>query len=87
MKIQLRLLSLLCVAGVLGSVGLASADVKRSDFDREGGYHEFVDDALLGGGVSPYGSWFKHRKQTARVALIRPRSSFVPEMLKSVDDL
>ena len=87
MKMRIRLLSLLCVMGVLGSVSLATADVKRSDFDRKGGYHEFVDDNLLGGGASPYGSWFKHRKPTARVLLIRPRSSFVPEMLKSVDDL
>ncbi len=87
MKMQIRLFSLLCVAGVLGSVSLASADVKRSDFDREGGYHEFIDDDLLGGGASPYGSWFKHRKSAPRVLLIRPRGSFVPEMLKSVDDL
>ena len=87
MKMQIRLVSLLCVAGVLGAVSLASADVKRSDFDREGGYHEFLDDNLLGGGESPYGSWLKHRKQSARVLLIRPRSSFVPEMLKSVDNL
>lgn len=81
------LFSLLGVTVVLGWASLASADVKRSDFDREGGYHEFDDDNLLGGGTAPYGSWFKHRRPTARVLLIRPRASFVPEMLKSVDNL
>jgi hypothetical protein len=87
MKMPIRLSVLLWVAGVLSWASLVSAEVKRSDFDQEGGFHEFVDDDLLAGGTSPYGSWMKLRKPAVRVLLIRPRASFVSEMLKSVDNI
>ena len=87
MKCSVLCLSLLAAAAVLCLPAVAGAQVKRSDFTKEGGEHVFLDDDLLGGGSSPYGSWLKHRKRAARTLLIRPRSSFVPEMYKSVEDI
>jgi hypothetical protein len=65
--------------------GVASADVERETRTRSGDLYEFKDDLLhtlppgahgdiLGGRIPPY-----------RVYLLRPRTHFVPEMLKSVE--
>ena len=87
MKRSVWCLSLLAAAAVLCLPAVASAQVDRSDYSKNGGEHVFLDDDLLGGGISPYGSWFKHRRPAARTLLIRPRSSFVPEMYKSVENI
>ncbi len=54
----------------------------------EKGYgYEFEDDPLSGGGFGPNDTLIKVRPRAARVTLIRPRTSFVYEMFKSVEDL
>jgi hypothetical protein len=87
MKRSVLCLSLLAAAAVLCLPAVASAQVKRSDWTKDGGEHVFLDDDLLGAVGSPYGSWLKHRRPAARTLLIRPRSTFVPEMYKSVEDI
>jgi len=54
----------------------------------ERGYsYEFTDDDLLGGGTAAYGTVIGSGTRFPRVLLIRPRTQFVAEMLKSVESL
>jgi hypothetical protein len=53
-----------------------------------GGYgYEFSDDPLNAGGFGPNDATIRVRPGPIRTTLIRPRTSFVPEMLKSVENL
>ena len=55
---------------------------------KEEGYgYEFSDDPLAAGGFGPNDATIRVRPRAARTTLIRPRTSFVPEMLKSVENL
>lgn len=80
------------LAGLVGVslIGLAPAafaqDVRESSGDDGYGY-EFSDDPLSAGGFGPNDSTIRVRAKPQRTTLIRPRTSFVPEMLKSVEDL
>jgi hypothetical protein len=56
--------------------------------DTDGGYgYEFSDDPLNAGGFGPNDATIRVRPTAARTTLIRPRTSFVPEMLKSVENI
>lgn len=80
------------VAGLVGFSLIAVApaafaqDAKESTGDDGYGY-EFTDDPLSAGGFGPNDSTIRVRAKAQRTTLIRPRTSFVPEMLKSVEDL
>lgn len=64
--------------------GKANAKEKKDD----GGYgYEFGDDPLSAGGFGPNDATIRVRPGAVRSTLIRPRTSFVPEMLKSVENL
>lgn len=55
---------------------------------KEDGYgYEFSDDPLQAGGVGPNDATIRVRPGPVRTTLIRPRTSFVSEMLKSVENL
>ncbi len=55
---------------------------------RDEGYgYEFSDDPLAAGGFGPNDATIRVRPGPVRTTLIRPRTSFVPEMLKSVENL
>ena len=55
---------------------------------KEDGYgYEFSDDPLAAGGFGPNDATIRVRPGPVRTTLIRPRTSFVPEMLKSVENL
>jgi hypothetical protein len=81
------------VAVVLAGVAFfvsssASAQVKSSDTGDGQGYgYEFADDPLSAGGFGPTDATIRVRPGPVRRTLIRPRTSFVPEMLKSVEQL
>jgi hypothetical protein len=67
---------------LIGSVAFAE-DKKKDD-----GYgYEFSDDPLNAGGFGPNDATIRVRPGPVRTTLIRPRTSFVPEMLKSVENL
>jgi hypothetical protein len=88
MKATRKLMSV--VAGVavfaVASTAFAQEDVKSADSD--GGYgYEFSDDPLNAGGFGPNDATIRVRPGPVRTTLIRPRTSFVPEMLKSVENL
>ena len=55
---------------------------------KEEGYgYDFSDDPLSAGGFGPNDATIRVRPGPVRTTLIRPRTSFVPEMLKSVENL
>lgn len=69
--------------------GGGAAGVKASGGGgKEDGYgYEFSDDPLAAGGFGPNDATIRVRPGPVRTTLIRPRTSFVPEMLKSVENL
>lgn len=81
------------VAGLVGFSVIVLAptafaqDVKESGGGDDGYGYEFTDDPLSAGGFGPNDSTIRVRAKAQRTTLIRPRTSFVPEMLKSVEDL
>jgi uncharacterized membrane protein len=80
-------------AGVVVAISLmaavASAQQKETQESKtEDGYgYSFDDDPLNAGGFGPNDATIRVRARAARTTLIRPRTSFVPEMLKSVENL
>ncbi len=71
--------------------GGANAPIKTSGgppTGKDSGYgYEFTDDPLNAGGFGPNDATIRVRPGPVRTTLIRPRTSFVPEMLKSVENL
>jgi hypothetical protein len=63
-----------------------SAKVKENKTEEGYGY-TFDDDPLNAGGFGPNDATIRVRPKAARTTLIRPRTSFVPEMLKSVENI
>lgn len=79
------------VGGLIGFAVVAAApaafaqDAKESAGGDGYGY-EFSDDPLSAGGFGPNDSTIRVRASVQRTTLIRPRTTFVPEMLKSVEN-
>jgi len=77
-------------AGVVAAMGvlLIGSVALAQDKKKEDGYgYEFSDDPLNAGGFGPNDATIRVRPGPVRTTLIRPRTSFVPEMLKSVENL
>jgi len=69
---------------LMSSFALAQGKDKKKD---EGYGYEFSDDPLNAGGFGPNDATIRVRPGPVRTTLIRPRTTFVPEMLKSVENL
>ncbi|MBX3212889.1 MAG: hypothetical protein KF850_12700 [Labilithrix sp.] len=67
-----------------GGAGVKATGAAGKD---EGYGYEFSDDPLAAGGFGPNDATIRVRPGPVRTTLIRPRTSFVPEMLKSVENL
>jgi hypothetical protein len=68
--------------------GSAGAKLTGGAGGKDEGYgYEFSDDPLAAGGFGPNDATIRVRPGPVRTTLIRPRTSFVPEMLKSVENL
>jgi hypothetical protein len=67
--------------------GAAAAKPAAAGGRDEGYGYEFSDDPLAAGGFGPNDATIRVRPGPVRTTLIRPRTSFVPEMLKSVENL
>lgn len=76
----------LCAFSWFLSSSIAAAQTRAACARGDCEYH-FDDEALDAPGYSAYGEWFKVRGRAKYVMLIRPRISFVPELLKSSDHL
>ena len=71
-----------------GGGGAGGAGVKNTGGKEGDSYgYEFSDDPLAAGGFGPNDATIRVRPGPVRTTLIRPRTSFVPEMLKSVENL
>jgi len=71
--------------GLLAFEGLASAQKKKAGSDVE--EMTFEDDKLLTSNLGPDQAKITTRGGPVRTILVRPRTSFVPEMLKSIENL
>jgi hypothetical protein len=78
---------LACAAAILAVASQAVAETEATTRVGDNDYYRFKDDALLGAGFGAEGDVIRVRGVGLRVLLIRPRASFVPEMLKSVENL
>jgi hypothetical protein len=75
------------IAGTLATSTAFAQAAKDLDKSSDGYGYEFSDDPLSAGGFGPGDATIKVRPRAARTTLIRPRTSFVPEMLKSVENI
>ncbi len=73
--------------GAPAAGGGAAAGAGGGKKDGDGYGYEFSDDPLSAGGFGPNDATIRVRPGPVRTTLIRPRTSFVPEMLKSVENL
>lgn len=72
---------------LIASMAFAQAKSTGGGKKDEGYGYEFSDDPLSAGGFGPNDATIRVRPGPVRQTLIRPRTSFVPEMLKSVENL
>lgn len=85
--------SIACVVGSLFVLAAAPALAEepaatgRSASDSRGYGYTFEDDPLTSGVAGTTGFVLTVRPKGAREVLLRPRTSFVPELLKSVEAL
>jgi hypothetical protein len=71
-----------------GGGGGAGAAATGDSSGGNGDYgYKFDDDPLSAGGFGPADATIRVRPGPVRTTLIRPRTSFVPEMLKSVENI
>ena len=81
----------LAITSILGITSIASADPTSSTFVEQAGADGqnvvFKDDPLAAGGLDPHDARITIRPMGIRTFLLRPRTQFVSEMLKSVESL
>ncbi len=77
---------LLCVCAILMGTALPAAAQEAPAGGGETSY-DFEDDLVQGDLVRPDGENLLVRRRGARDSLIRIREHFIPEMLKSVENL
>jgi hypothetical protein len=90
-----RTSKLLVIGLTLGTVLLLATSSFAQDAPAGGGNagagsdygYKFEDDPLSAGGFGPADATIRVRPGPVRTTLIRPRTSFVPEMLKSVENI
>ncbi len=86
---RLPLLVLLCAAAAsFAPAAMAQPAVKVAPppvDDGRGYEYKFTDDLLAGGGLGGTAPIIRVRAHALRSQLIRPRTSFVPDMLKSAE--
>jgi hypothetical protein len=78
-----RILAIAAGGVLLLSLGVASAQVQYAERTE----YSFDDDVVQGDLVRPDGELTVVRKKGKQRSLIRVRQHFVPEMLKSVEDI
>jgi hypothetical protein len=76
--------AIVCATFLLTFSGIAAAQTRASCTRGDCEYH-FDDEAMNAPGYSAYGQWFTSHSPPKRAPLIRPRISYVMELLKSPD--
>jgi hypothetical protein len=90
-----KLIGFTVFAGLLGIAGMASAQSKGGTAgtpqaaagEPAATSYDFEDDLVTGDLVRPDGELLSVRRRGNRASLIQIREHFIPEMLKSVEDL
>ena len=77
----------LCAAAMVAALGWASPSVAQKGGPPAETTYDFEDDLVSGDLVRPDGEQLIVRRRGRRTSLIRIREHFIPEMLKSVEDL
>ena len=80
-------LAVVLVSGAAAAQAPGAPAAPGGGGQKEGYGYEFSDDPLNAGGFGPNDATIRVRPGPVRTTLIRPRTSFVPEMLKSVENL
>jgi len=80
-------LSVVLISGAAAAQAAPAAPGGAAGGGDKGYGYEFSDDPLNAGGFGPNDATIRVRPGPVRTTLIRPRTSFVPEMLKSVENL
>jgi hypothetical protein len=80
-------LATILVSGIAAAQAGAAPPAGGGGEKKDGYGYEFSDDPLNAGGFGPNDATIRVRPGPVRTTLIRPRTSFVPEMLKSVENL
>jgi len=87
MALRPRLAALFIGLTLFSLAGRSYADVDKVERRKEGDYMVFIDDLLNSDVTQPSGGSIIVRKKAYRTTLIRPRTSFVMEMYKSVEGI
>ena len=77
----------LVFAALVGGASLASVPASAQDAPPGETTYDFEDDLVTGDLVRPDGEQLIVRRRGRRASLIQIREHFIPEMLKSVEDL
>ena len=72
---------------IAASLALVSAQALAQDAAAAGGGNGVTGTGAAAGGFGPNDATIRVRPGPVRTTLIRPRTSFVPEMLKSVENI
>jgi hypothetical protein len=78
---------LLMVVGILGLSVVGMNPMASAQDNEQTTTYDFDDDLVTGDLVRPDGELLNVRRRGRRASLIRVREHFVPEMLKSVENL
>lgn len=81
------LLALFGAAALLLTPAAYAQDGRQASDTSDDVHYEFEDDDLLAQAFGNQGDWVRVRPGPVRALLIRPRTQFVVEMLKSVEHL
>jgi hypothetical protein len=82
MKLKIVIAILLC-----SQISFAKDEFKVKNVQKDSYEYEFEDDPLASTGFGPNDSRIRVRKGAQRATLIKPRTKFVKEIIKSVEDL
>ncbi len=84
----MRKLSTLLGVALFLTPALGFAQGTPGEDTRDGRYsYRFDDDPLGAVQGGPWTDWFRVRAQPPRTTLIRPRVQFIPELLKSTENI
>ena len=86
MKIN-TILATVCSIIFLSHIALAKDEVRVKNVQKDYYEYEFEDDPLASTGFGPNDSRIRVRKGAQRATLIKPRTQFIKEIIKSVEGL
>ena len=88
LKTQTLVLALVGALATISWSGIGYAESTDGARSTSGDYeYRFVDDGLLGSTLANSGDIYKGRAGFHRVLLLRPRTAFVVQLFKSVENL